>query len=44
VPDAHQPVGAAARRSYDRRIDRWIGHHFDAIGHRSTIDVKEMFL
>ena len=24
--------------------DRWIGHHFDAIGQRSTIDVKEMFL
>ena len=21
-----------------------IGHHFDAIGKRSTIDVKEMFL
>jgi NTE family protein len=24
--------------------DRWIQNHFDAIGHRSTIDVKEMFL
>ncbi|GEP55335.1 hypothetical protein [Reyranella soli] len=24
--------------------DRWIGHNFDAIGRRSTIDVKEMFL
>jgi NTE family protein len=24
--------------------DHWIGHHFDAIGQRSTIDVKEMFL
>jgi NTE family protein len=24
--------------------DRWIASHFDAIGHRSTIDIKEMFL
>jgi NTE family protein len=24
--------------------DRWISHNFDAIGQRSTIDVKEMFL
>jgi NTE family protein len=24
--------------------DRWIADHFDAIGHRSTIDIKEMFL
>jgi NTE family protein len=24
--------------------ERWIAHNFDAIGQRSTIDVKEMFL
>jgi NTE family protein len=24
--------------------DRWIADHFDAIGYRSTIDIKEMFL
>jgi NTE family protein len=24
--------------------DRWLSSHFDAIGERSTIDVKEMFL
>jgi NTE family protein len=24
--------------------DRWIADHFDAIGHRSTIDIKKMFL
>ena len=24
--------------------DAWIAAHFDAIGHRSTIDIKEKFL
>jgi NTE family protein len=32
-------------KAIDREVaDRWIGHHFDAIGRRSTIDDKEMFL
>jgi NTE family protein len=32
-------------KSIGREVaERWIATHFDAIGHRSTIDVKEMFL
>jgi NTE family protein len=32
-------------KAIDREMaDRWIGHHFDAIDQRSTIDVKKMFL
>jgi hypothetical protein len=40
-----RPLNNAGKEAIGRETaDRWIQTHFDAIGHRSTIDVKETFL